>query len=45
MELFWTIMVYVFVFGMAALGGFVTFYWLVVVGEREASSRRPVGRG
>jgi hypothetical protein len=46
MELFWTIMVYVFVFGMAALGGFVGFYWFVVVGQREASTRRaPVGRG
>jgi len=46
METFWTIVVYAFVFGMAALGGFVFFYWFVVVGEREASSRRaPVGRG
>lgn len=46
MELFWTIVVYVFVFGMAALGGFVGFYWFVVVGQREASTRRaPVGRG
>jgi hypothetical protein len=46
MELFWTIVVYVFVFGMAALGGFVGFYWFVVVGQREASSRgAPVGRG
>ena len=45
MEIFWTIMVYAFVFGMAALGGFVTFYWLIVIPEREASVRRaPVGR-
>jgi hypothetical protein len=47
METFWTIVVYAFVFGMAALGGFVFFYWFVVVGDREASSARraPVRRG
>ena len=45
METFWTIVVYAFVFGMAALGGFVGFYWLVVIPELETSVRRaPVGR-
>lgn len=27
---FWTIMVFAFVLGMAALGGFVFFYWFMV---------------
>jgi hypothetical protein len=46
METFWTIVVYAFVFGMAALGGFVFFYWFVVVADREAGARKaPIGRG
>jgi hypothetical protein len=45
-EIFWTIMVYVFVFGTAALGGFVAFYWLIVIPNREYAVRRTtVGRG
>jgi hypothetical protein len=45
MEIFWTIVVYAFVVGTAALGGFVGFYWLIVVPDRELHARRPVGRG
>jgi len=40
METFWTIVVYAFVFGMAALGGFVTYYWFVIVPDREVGARR-----
>ena len=45
MEIFWTIVVIAFVVGMAALGGFVGFYWLIVIPERELHASRPVGRG
>jgi hypothetical protein len=46
METFWTIVVYAFVFGMAALGGFVFYYWIVVVPDRALAARRArVDRG
>ena len=41
METFWTIVVYAFVFGLAALGGFVTFYWFVIVPDRVLDTRKP----
>jgi hypothetical protein len=39
-ELFWTIMVYAFVVGMAVLGGWVFFYWFVVAPTHAESARR-----
>jgi hypothetical protein len=45
MEAFWTIVVYAFVVGMAALGGFVTYYWFVIVPERELAARRAPAAG
>ena len=34
-------MVFAFVLGMGALGGFVFFYWFVVAPEHAESRRRP----
>jgi hypothetical protein len=37
---FWTILVYVVVLGLGALGGVVTRYWLVTIPDRELKHRR-----
>jgi hypothetical protein len=36
MDAFWVIMVYIFVFGVGALVGFVFWYWFAVVPEKVA---------
>jgi hypothetical protein len=43
-ETFWTIVVYGFIFGVGALGGAVTWYWLVVVPRRVRETPTSVRR-
>ncbi len=43
MEAFWTIVSYIVLFGLAALSGFVVYYWFVIV-PRRVEARQPLRR-